>query len=593
MQYRFAVTDLAGRRWTFVGEKTISPKTVVPDPIRPFLQMPFVLYQGAERVGRGMVVLSPMGVLRNLLSLRFPRLAGRRARARALARFAWRFVDAGWQAWAWPFRRAITVDPLDESRQVQPRGLRVLRIDPEKPRLDALAETRQKEHKKAAAKEQQIKLQRSAARPKVVKRGDRVAISKHRYRDQHRVGLPERQPIVLDDGATIVLTRYSRPDADGTPLKGPVLLAPGFGMSTYGFELPTLETNITEYLCERGYDVWLLDYRASDRTQSSVDQWSIDDIAREDFPAAVNYVVKRVTDERKKANGGKEPPPVTVQFIGHCVASVVLLMGLLDGRLPRVRSVVCSQFFLFFDQPLINRIKAAAHLPNILKWSRLTPVLTSDFDSSASPIARLFDRLLNLQSTRERCSNPVCRRNRFMYGEVVNHARLNRATHDAMYDLFDRANLQTFEQIADMVRRGKVSRFTRERFSDEAPPPYLTRDNGQRIRIPVTLLQGMENQLFRPSGGRKTLGWLLRNGGAPDPELFYRLRGVPGYGHVDLFIGKDAWRDVYPVIVEELERCDYLNPPEAAAAAIEAARGSNSTGPSMRNGSGQGSPAGS
>ena len=29
---------------------------------------------------------------------------------------------------------------------------------------------------------------------------------------------------------------------------------------------------------------------------------------------------------------------------------------------------------------------------------------------------------------------------------------------------------------------------------------------------------------------------------------------VPGYSHMDLFVGKDAARDVYPVITAELDR---------------------------------------
>ncbi len=29
---------------------------------------------------------------------------------------------------------------------------------------------------------------------------------------------------------------------------------------------------------------------------------------------------------------------------------------------------------------------------------------------------------------------------------------------------------------------------------------------------------------------------------------------IPGYAHMDLFIGKDAARDVYPVITAELDR---------------------------------------
>jgi hypothetical protein len=43
----------------------------------------------------------------------------------------------------------------------------------------------------------------------------------------------------------------------------------------------------------------------------------------------------------------------------------------------------------------------------------------------------------------------------------------------------------------------------------------------------------------------------------------YRQRIIPDYGHMDLFIGRNAHRDVTPLILEELERLD--KPAEAGA----------------------------
>ena len=53
--------------------------------------------------------------------------------------------------------------------------------------------------------------------------------------------------------------------------KGPVVLAPGFGMSTEAFVTDTIDTNLTEYLSEHGYDVWLFDLRWSPDLQSPRD----------------------------------------------------------------------------------------------------------------------------------------------------------------------------------------------------------------------------------------------------------------------------------------------------------------------------------
>src|SRR5205085_4050053 len=59
------------------------------------------------------------------------------------------------------------------------------------------------------------------------------------------------------DGVDLRLTRYN---AGG---KGPVMLAHGLGVSSRIFSMDTIDTNLTEYLVAAGYDVWLLDFRAS------------------------------------------------------------------------------------------------------------------------------------------------------------------------------------------------------------------------------------------------------------------------------------------------------------------------------------------
>ena len=39
-------------------------------------------------------------------------------------------------------------------------------------------------------------------------------------------------------------------------------MATGFGMSSHSFLASTIEQNLTEFLADQGYDIWLFDYRA-------------------------------------------------------------------------------------------------------------------------------------------------------------------------------------------------------------------------------------------------------------------------------------------------------------------------------------------
>ena len=75
-----------------------------------------------------------------------------------------------------------------------------------------------------------------------------------RVRRPLRCGEPTIHEFETDDGVLLRLTRF-----EGGP-KGPVILSPGFGTSALAYTIDTTDTNFPEYLYERGYDVWVLDY---------------------------------------------------------------------------------------------------------------------------------------------------------------------------------------------------------------------------------------------------------------------------------------------------------------------------------------------
>lgn len=91
-----------------------------------------------------------------------------------------------------------------------------------------------------------------------------------------RLPEPEVHDVLTDDGTSVRLTRYHAGD------KGPVLVVPGFGTSTLSFTIGTVEENFPEYLAERGYDIWLFDYRASPALASAGTPFTIDEIALRD-----------------------------------------------------------------------------------------------------------------------------------------------------------------------------------------------------------------------------------------------------------------------------------------------------------------------
>lgn len=477
MRYRMRLTDVSGNAYYFDGRKTIHDQPLSPDLARDVTRLAFRLRKGVDGslAGEGELSLGWWDVVRVVTSARIINAKGWIDRWRWRIRFGRFFATMLFRMFGWPVGPIDVINPYAPKRKQRPLQFG-----------DAAA----------------LQMMEDCGR-----------------RDEHRV--------VTDDGADIVLTRFQ----GGT--KGPVILAPGFGTSTYAFTLPTLKVNITEFLAREGYDVWLLDYRASERSAASKTQFTLDHIAQFDYPKAVQYV-RAVTGEKQ------------VQIVGHCVASGALLMSLLGGYIPRghVRSVICSQFFTHINHPWPNLIKAHFRTATLLHWVRFWPTLNPDFTTESPFHQWILDRFLHLYPTLERCRNPVCRRNLFLYGEVYRHAQLNAATHDAIYDMFDRANITTFRHLTRMIRRSRT-------VDAKGKDRYLTRDAGQNLELPIMLLQGMKNGIFTPPGGDRTLAWLRANG-HPDHTDNYTIQRIPNYGHMDCFIGRNAHRDVYPIILREL-----------------------------------------
>ena len=340
-----------------------------------------------------------------------------------------------------------------------------------------------------------------------------------RKRRPLRMSAPEVHHVMTADRTIVRLVRYK----GGT--KGPVVLAPGYGTSTLAFTIDTVDTNLPEFLFGHGYDVWLFDYRASPALPSSGTQFTIDDIATRDYPAAIGKV-REIT---------RAP---TVQVMAHCIGSMSFLMAMMAG-LRGVRSAVCSSLAFYPITLPQAKLKADLDLGAALAAFGLD-TLTTDFDPNEWR-DKLLDAVTRPAAAKWKCDSAVCRRILLFYGEVYKHEQLNEATHRATHEMFGVANLTAFNHIALMVRKGQIVDHT----GKDAYLPHV-----DRLAIPIRFLHGAENRLFLPEGTSKTLQTLA---GANDASLYMRVQ-IADYAHMDLFIGKNAARDVYPEVLAALER---------------------------------------
>jgi cholesterol oxidase len=328
-----------------------------------------------------------------------------------------------------------------------------------------------------------------------------------------------------DDGSWLRLTRYR-----GSGTKGPVMLAPGFGMTTSAYVAPTIDTNLAEFLHEQGYDVWLFDYRASPDLASASRSFDLDDIATRDWPTAVAEVRRRT---------GKR-----VHVFAHCVGSMSFLMAKLAGTegMDGVRSAVCSQVTTHPVMNWFSRIKTGVRLGRVLQGFGLRTISP---DLKKTRADELLDVVLRLAPVPrgERCGNAVCHWVFSFYGPTHRHAQLNEATHQALASMFGVADLHALDHIALIARKGKA-------VDHEGDDVYLP--NVHRVDIPIMFLAGAHNRIFLPATSERTYRWLRH---ANEPTLYTR-HVLRDYAHLDGIVGQHADRDVFPLVVDHFDRAE-------------------------------------
>jgi cholesterol oxidase len=313
--------------------------------------------------------------------------------------------------------------------------------------------------------------------------------------------------------------------------RGPVMLAAGFAMSATSLHTAA-HPGLAPYLADAGFDVWLFDYRAGIDLPSASTQFTVDDIAHVDWPRGVDEVL-RVTGAS------------TVQVFGHCVGSVSILMALLDetsGIEGKVRSLVCSQFSVHPQTSKLKILESDLHVGKILEAlgaHRTRP------DTSRTPGHVALDVALHAVPVPkgEECLLPACRWINAVFGLTHHHAQLDDATHLAISGLFGVANMSALDHLGLMMQKGKaVDAHGRDRYLQH--PERLS-------EVPIHFLAGELNYIFHPSGTERTLEWLRNGGGDPAIHTMSELRN---YAHLDALIGTEAPGDVFPIILDQLDR---------------------------------------
>ncbi|MFT4926597.1 MAG: cholesterol oxidase, partial [Phenylobacterium sp.] len=338
-----------------------------------------------------------------------------------------------------------------------------------------------------------------------------------------RAGLPDVHMFNTEDDVNLRLSRYQ----GGT--KGPVMLVHGLGVASSIFSTDTIHTNLVEYLYANDYDVWLLDFRVSIDLPAAKEQCNGDQVAKYDFPAAIDVI--------KQQTGCQ-----SVQALVHCYGATTFFMSMLAG-LKDVRSIVCSQIATNLVLPKSTTIKTGIHLPGFLEKIGIDS-MSAYTDTNEGFLGKLYDQAVELNALAEaqgQCENPVCHRVTFLYSSLYRHETLNNKLHENLHELFGEANITTLKHLSELCRKGTL-------VSADGENIYM--DHIDNLNLPILFISGEMNECYLPESTEITFNMLQQKFGKEQ----YSREVIPGYAHIDCIFGERAVDDVYPLMLAHLEK---------------------------------------
>ncbi len=312
------------------------------------------------------------------------------------------------------------------------------------------------------------------------------------------------------------------------PTKGPVLLIHGAGVRANLFRAP-VERTLVDHLIDCGYDVWLENWRASIDLRPNL--WNLDKAAVFDHPRAVKKVVAETGWDKIKA-------------VIHCQGSTSFMMSAVAGLVPEVTTIVSNAVSLHPVVPDFSRFKITKMLP-LLKAA--TPYLNPQWGLHApTVIAKVVASMVWL--SHHECDNPVCKGVSFTYGTgfpaLWSHENLNDATHEWIKQEFAQVPIAFFEQMAQCIEKGHLVAVDGY---PELPADFAANEPSTSARF--AFFAGLDNRCFLAESQQRTFDFFnsWRKG-------YHSLHMLPNYGHLDVFFGKNAAKDVFPLMSEELDR---------------------------------------
>ena len=294
------------------------------------------------------------------------------------------------------------------------------------------------------------------------------------------------------------------------------------------FSPPTADT-LPEFLSRNGYDVWVLNWRASVDTPPIA--CTVEDAAVLDFPAAVRTIVEHTGADEVKA-------------VVHCLGGCAFMMAITAGLLPQVSTVVCNASALHPDVSRLMRLKMP---PAVALLSAVLPELNPQWGVHASGLWPSALRAL-MRIGHHECDNRVCTMSSFIYGvgfpALWRHENIDAVTHDWLAGEMAQVSTTMLSHISKSIRHGHL---LATGTYDALPRDFM--ESAPRTDARFAFMTGDRIATFLPTSMARSFDHFDRWTAGR-----HVYRQIHGYGHLDVFIGERAAQDVFPFVVDELNR---------------------------------------
>jgi lysosomal acid lipase/cholesteryl ester hydrolase len=330
------------------------------------------------------------------------------------------------------------------------------------------------------------------------------------------------------DGLGLSMLRFRRHEGGEA-----VMVIHGLTTSTDMFIMPEHD-NLVSCLLDAGYDVWCLDYRMSNRHSYNLayHRYNLDEIALFDFPPAVKLIREHVGDRPLHA-------------IAHCLGSASFTMSLFGGAVEGIASLVANSVALTPRVPAWSRVKIAMS-PRLIELAGFQYVNPRWSEDPWLTPGKLLSKAVSF--FHRECDVPSCHMLSLMWGTgwpaLYSHENLDERTHLRAGDLYGATSMHYFRHVRKMIRANHtaVKYDPGDRRLDSLPDDYFER--AREVETPVLFTTGADNNVFRDSNVE--CHRRLQKLGCTQHELEI----FPGYGHQDVFMGKDVARDVFPRLLQ-------------------------------------------